>query len=530
MKCPSCGRELPAGVPECPGCGIILAKWKAPAARTSPGRIPAPAAAAPRASQSSPLRLMTVLAIGLAGAALLIGGYWMVKIRPRVRAIEDPNYGSTPIAAKALKFHRGSGDFDVSVDLPGDPRGMVANGSQLLIGNRAAPLGFLRLRADGERFLSEKVPVIEPGYRQQVAFSAVSWNGSNYVGYTDGSWFQAASKNVFTIHDPVSLRVLEHRAAPELLGCLAWDGRGYWAATRRNTADSGEPAYLYRLDTNLKVVRKTEPPGVGCQGMAWDGTHLWFADVFADKLYVVDVAGATPRIVHAASLPFGYLSGVGFDGSNIWVTEYDNKRLHRLASARRMAWSGSPTPGGALVTTAATLAPVTALPETAESVDQLRRKLRGDNTSDQMHAEMELKKRGLPIDYDRHQDSFAKRPPDDCEVLDWSVEVRNGRLLGSWRLHFGDQLFQRSTSSASSIVSMPVFARYTVTVYPPGSQPVPHQFDASPGENMRQDVNLGLVSARGSYRVEMFLHVQYISPDGTNRILNRSGHSLEVEH
>jgi hypothetical protein len=533
MKCPSCSHEIAEGLAECPACGIILAKARRTVDRPIPQRPAVATRQAPitPASKSSATRLISILAIGLGGAGALIGGYWFVKIRPRIRAIENPYYDSGPTAGGTLKVRNESGSFDRKVELPGEPLGVASNGREIIIGNRNEPRGFIRLRSDGaERFLSEKVPVIETTYRQRVPFFTVAWNGKNYIGYTDGSWFQSSSKNVFTVHDPVTLRVLEHRGAPELLGCLAWDGRNYWAATRRNTADSGEPAYLYRLDENFNVVRKAESPDVGCQGLAWDGRFLWFADVFSDKLHVVDVSAAQPRVVHSAETPYSYLSGVLFDGSNVWVTEYDKKQMHRLSPQQRIAWSQPASTSQPTLASVAGIVPLTDAPPSDEPVELLREKLRSNDWGVRMHAEMELRKRGLPVDYDRDQNSFSKKPNDDCEVIDWSVELKDGRLRSTWHLWFGQQLFNRETSTQQGIFSMPLFTRYTITINTPNGEQIPKQFDAKPGDNIERDGDLGAVAARGKYRIDIFLHAQYITPTGTNQILNRSGSSLEVDH
>ena len=77
---------------------------------------------------------------------------------------------------------------------------------------------------------------------------------------------------------------------------------------------------------------------------------------------------------------------------------------------------------------------------------------------------------------------------------------------------------------------MPVFAKYTITVEGGSlSAPVQHEFEANPGENLRQQEMLASNIGSGKYTVSLFIHVQYVTRDGTNRILNNSAGSLAVE-
>ncbi len=197
---------------------------------------------------------------------LVLGFVFIEVVWPRLTRVVLPEAGSEAISGM-------DSDADLTLDLPGGPIGVAWNGNEFVVGNRNDPWGFLRLTPSGsDGFEVAKVPVTEPNYRQQVGFDAVTWNGTHYVGYTSGDWFQSPENNVFTLHDPVSLRFIRYEPAPELLGCLAWNGDGYWAATRRNTENADEEAYLYRLDESFQVVDRMEPPGVGCQGLAWDGS------------------------------------------------------------------------------------------------------------------------------------------------------------------------------------------------------------------------------------------------------------------
>src|SRR6188474_1025069 len=138
------------------------------------------------------MRFVRILLIGLVLSGLLVGGYWYFRVRPRLRSINrdyDAPKITKPITAELLA-HPGK-DFDLSLDLPGDPSGLVATRAEYLIGNRADPWGFLRLRrVDSTHFEVRKLAVIEDEYGQKLSFNNVTWNGKEYVGLTALAWFR----------------------------------------------------------------------------------------------------------------------------------------------------------------------------------------------------------------------------------------------------------------------------------------------------------------------------------------------------
>jgi len=529
--CPSCKREIAGTVAECPFCGIIFARWRPSANRPRPATIeqPVPPHATPQPAQSSLFRLLKIAILSLAGAAIVIGGYWFVKIRPRIQAIEGgyPSSPGKPSRMKSIDLDRQTGIFDRSARLPVGPTGIGWSGGEFLVANRLAPGGFLRIvLADDDEIDAQTIPVHEPAFDQQVGFNHVAWNGSEWVALAMASWFQRGNGDVFVTLEPGTLMVREIKEAPPLLGCLAWDGTGYWAATRKNTMDSGEEAFLYRLDREFRVTKRYPPLSSGCQGMAWDGALLWMVDVFSDRIYVVDTSGSEPEMIHSEETGVGYLSGIAWDGSHLWVTEYGENKLLRLDAKQRVAWSGGRGPTGTAVAAA-----VPSRSADPVEVQALQQKLRSDHWADRMRAEQELRTIGVPIGFDREQDSFADRGEEEMDAIDWQAEVRGDAIVASWRLWFGPRLFDTNTpSSDSSIISIPIFRRYTVSVEG-GTLPaeVERVYDAIPGENVMNDVTLVSGLGPGKYTVNCFFHVQYVKSDGTNMILNESAMSLWVE-
>jgi len=420
-------------------------------------------------------RLSSVLVV------VAIAVVFLIVAVAAVRSFFSMRPGITLIARDRLaRVESGNRDLDLSFALLGSPQGIATNGRDLLIGNRSDPWGAMRLFRNGGTFSARKEPIIEKRFQQKINLSAITWNGTNYVGLTTASWFnQGAEGDVFTVLDPTTLDVLSIRPAPKLLGCLAWDGTQYWAATRNHTADSPEPALLYRLDRSFNVLGTSAAPGVGCQGLAWDGRYLWIADVFDDSIRVLDVSGAEPHVVHRAFMNLEYLSGIVAYEGEMWITEYEHHQLHRVRPSSRMAWlRGTKTE----VVAASAIAPAT---ET--------------------------------VLFTKQTNEFAKRPQDDTELLDWSAALRDGNVVGEWRIWFGHDLFVQ-----------PQFARYEITVILPDGGSVKKELQASPGENVMRDVVLAPAIASGEYRVEVFMTAQYVKPDGQAQILNHWGGRLDL--
>ena len=579
-ECLACNRDIPDRASTCPLCGVILAKWRPRPPRIQPSpptsaepwfadaalakAIAAPQLAIPQTDRKPGLnRTIVIAAIALALLVLSAGAYALLAplrklTLPAARNVANPSNTTTE------PTYNPTSDFDMSIPLDSDPLGIACNAGEFVIGNRATPWGFVRCKWDGDsKWEFEKVSVKESVYNQQIAIQTVAWNGSQYIGYCDGAYFGGTSKNVFTVHDAKTLQLLKTYPAPELIGGLVWDGKGYWAGTRRNTKDSGEPAYLYRLDERFNVVGKRSSPHVGCQGLAWDDKYLWWVDVFSDRIYLLTTEKDQITTVHNYETRFGYLSGIGYDGKNIWVTEYDNKQLHRLNPNLLAAWSRgdfktshyAAFPGGE-----ANPAASASLPADPAAVAQLLRKLREDSfgtrataeeliklgakeqaievlramikDSDQavrVRALSTLRDLGAPANYDRYSRS-SPISSDDAEVVDATAELRSDTLYASWKIHFGSELFSVGATRQEGIITVPIFAKYRITVSGGSlTRSVVKEYEASEGINERRDQELASGLGPGKYKIEIFVHAQYVDRAGTNKILNSSMPSLEVE-
>lgn len=528
MLCPSCTQAAPDGALDCPNCGIVFAKWQR---RTRERPLPPSPPLPPptKTTAGAGARAVRVLAIALAGAALLVGGYWWVEIRPRMKRLEDPYWGIEPGKARAASAEVVRGrPVDRELKLPGSPSGIAVNGRELIIANRIDPWGFLRLTRDGDEFAIQQVPVVEEVYSQKIQFGGVTWNGANYVSTASGAWFGLKTPLLFTIHDPKTLRIVRTAAAPDDIGCLVWDGSGYWAATRKNTVDEAKPAHLYRFDASFAETERFDSPIPGCQGMAWDGRYLWLADVFDDAIVVLDPRVSPPELVDRRVVPFDYLSGLAFAGKELWVAETDDNRLHRVSPPLLAEWrAGKEAP---LLASLSDSSPRASAPAASgEEIEILLQQLRDGHWATRSQAERKLDELGVPVPYDREQESSPDTGPEDTEVLDWWAEIRDGTIVASWRLHFGEALFSEEEETAG-VISMPLFVRYEVSVEGGTlEKEIERTFDAPhAGTVEMDDVELASGLGPGEYTIGMFIHVQYVRPDGTPQILNSSVIPLHV--
>jgi hypothetical protein len=444
MTCPACSAPLADTATECSSCGIVVAKWR----RQVEDRRPRLSGAHPTKDKRGRLSsTLPILAVTSLAAAVAVGVYWYSSA-PRDEGV-NVSYQSTDEEAGTLlrKASRAPG-FDVAYELPTLPAPVATDGKELIV-------GAFRLRPRGDDgFLAQQLN------DSLTNVGALTWNGKEFIGISGGA---------FTTHARNTLRLLASTPAPKGVTCIAWDGRSYWAASAKS---------LYKLDPDFKVLATSDAPAP-CHGLAWDGTYLWLAD---DSIHVIDVAGEKPRVLHTEKAPLANLSGVVAFKGDIWMTESDHNLLQRLAPMLRAAWTSGGAPAAVTTAPAAAGAPY--------NLAALRRQLRSSDFRERVRARVELQKLGAAIEFDRHESHFVDRDPKGFEVIDWSIELRDGAIFGSWKLWFGP-----ATGGS-----------YTITVHPPaGGAEVTKEFTAKAGENAMSDVLLAEAVAPGDYRVDVSL-------------------------
>jgi YVTN family beta-propeller protein len=95
------------------------------------------------------------------------------------------------------------------------------------------------------------------------------------------------------------------------------------------------PGALYMIDPTgpgraVTTVTTTTPIGDGPTGLAFDGARIWTAN-FAGSVSIITPGAGLPWVCAPPVTGFLHLSGILFDGSNIWVTGNPNLGLGAIA-------------------------------------------------------------------------------------------------------------------------------------------------------------------------------------------------------
>ena len=451
-KCPDCGHKVEHGALCCTRCGLIFFSKPAKPVQETP-RITHSTKTASR----NPL--FTVLMIG--AAVFLILHYL-----PDLRWVFKRTASTEPRSVQA-----GSSDFsefDFVIDLQARPSGMTWNEKELVIGNRDAGT-FMKLRATGKEYMlrQQSMGGIEP----------LTWNGKNLVGYKESGMFESFKKYDFTLHDGSTLNVSQHVTAPESIGGIAWDGSGYWAASRKE--HKTEQGFLYRLDDQLQSVNRLVAPSPTCAGLAWDGSQLWFLDDLEWKLYVLDVDGIQAQILESYDLPLKEPAGIAFDGHSIWIADSHTGKLFRVRREITEKW----------------IRPV--LSTVASTTQKIP-----TNFAEYSMPKSQAKK-------DLHIDLF-------------SVEVKSGVVYVSWDIRLAQRLVNSSGRP---------FGKITITVDGGTlSAPVVKVFDANQNRIFGERVEMLTGAESGSYTVRGLIYREYTDEEKRGRIFTYSLSPLTVRN
>ncbi len=141
-----------------------------------------------------------------------------------------------------------------------------------------------------------------PGYRAE----GLTWDGTHlWVADNSGTIFQVDAAG----------RTLGAFAAPEVTPQgLVWDGTSFWVFT----TNYGR-IYQFQIEgTETRTLGSFETParvfgGDISQELAWDGTHLWYANQF--NVYQLDTSGNT-----LCTFAFAQnVAGLEWDGERLWL-------------------------------------------------------------------------------------------------------------------------------------------------------------------------------------------------------------------
>jgi transglutaminase-like putative cysteine protease/sugar lactone lactonase YvrE len=117
---------------------------------------------------------------------------------------------------------------------------------------------------------------------------------------------------------------------------LAWDGQHLWVADL-------ETARFYQLDpVSGRVLASIDAPGYQPLGLAWDGTQLWVIDALDKTAYAVDPeSGLTKR---ALPLDTESAKGIAWDGSALWTVDARAGVINRLDQKDGTTFKSFPSP------------------------------------------------------------------------------------------------------------------------------------------------------------------------------------------
>ena len=94
-------------------------------------------------------------------------------------------------------------------------------------------------------------------------------------------------------------------------------------------------AVIIVFSYNLKahpgtVVRSFPLPGKFCTGLTFDGSYLWVADYQADMIYKLDPASGNIR--HQIPSPGFWPMGLAWDGQHLWNVDKKQKKIYKIDS------------------------------------------------------------------------------------------------------------------------------------------------------------------------------------------------------
>ena len=112
----------------------------------------------------------------------------------------------------------------------------------------------------------------------------------------------------------------------------------------------------------------------------------------------------------------------------------------------------------------------------------------------------------------------------DVEVSSFSARLVSNILYASWDIYFGHNLFDSNRKRRK-----PAFSKLTITVDGGTlSAPVAKVYDAQAGRIFRDSELILSSLGPGTYRVGLFIYLQYSDEKGTGRILSKSIPPLTV--
>ena len=473
----------------------------------------------PRLSKQKGLGTTGILLLFLIFIGIGAAFYWLVLRpvdRPMTVAVDETAATAEPDTDTPIT------QYEQAIKLPGSPVGLAWNGSGFLAANRDKNSGFLRVSRDSAGATQARlVSMVDPKTGEAMAFPGVAWNGTNYISMAARHSQLTGREEIFTLHDSNNLSIVKEFVAPPSIGCITWDGTQYWAGTHIDLGAGNDSGTLYQLDKDFNVLAQYDVPMKGCRGMAWDGYRLLWADDMTSTLNLISLASGKPEVVHSYQTAAAGLTGVAYDGQNVWIAESGKKQIRLLDPRLEQQW----LIGDYSIKGAAQLA---SLDEAANKGDEpeevtltkplIRTSLGTDEANQIIDSLIDSQGAGrardllgfiLPkllneeirkvvkVRYDKLQNygGFSYKDervlgPEEIHFTHLDVRVENGQMIASWEVKAGDTIAEGIGAPIPSDISNPLQPgiRYTIHIQSSKSNdPITRDFEMTESADSQDD-------------------------------------------
>lgn len=200
--------------------------------------------------------------------------------------------------------------------------------------------GFLYVtQASSKDYIFKVDPTRQPSEQVQQRYDwtlsdfpiGLAWDGEYFYVSDDTTEEDFATGQGFIYKVDTDFKLVGKLPAPFFwLRDMAYDGSNLLVPTA--SEDERGKGKLFFLDPETGDIRKEFPtPGSDPSGLAWDGEHIWLsnADHWGDDdyIYMLDTNG---EVLATYPSPGSYPSGLAFDGQHLWVADWDTDTMYQL--------------------------------------------------------------------------------------------------------------------------------------------------------------------------------------------------------
>ena len=152
---------------------------------------------------------------------------------------------------------------------------------------------------------------------------SVSQNSNRHsLNFTGNNFQTSPGKEMNFIPEDTAMIIHTIPMPGILCNGLTWDGTALWCADIQGDM-------IYRIDPeDGNILKSFESPGSLIEGLAFDGQYLWCDDINSGDIYKIDTDdGAVLDSIHLVSIHF---LGITWADENLWITDFDNHQLDEV--------------------------------------------------------------------------------------------------------------------------------------------------------------------------------------------------------